>query len=83
MSKSVKIQKRKNKENSNINMKDLAWWALMTLLLAISMGILYGTVEYYLNTTELLYGLYMSWEQFFLVLGFGLWAIFTFIIFKC
>lgn len=77
-----KVKKRKNSKISKDKCKKIWLWLIMTLSLAIVMGILHGTVEHYFDTTKLVFGLYMDWEQFFVVIGVATWTVLTVIIFK-
>lgn len=77
-----KITKRKDKKVSKDKCKKIWLWAIMTLSLAIVMGVMHGTVEHYFDTTKLIWGLYMSWDEFFVVIGVAIWTALSLIIFK-
>ena len=74
--------KKTEKTNKGVTKRKMFNWIIMTLILALIMGILYGTVEHYLNTTPLIFGLYISWQEFTLTIGIAVWAFLSLIIFK-
>jgi len=79
--KKIKI-KKKNKERRKLDSKDWFQWIFATLLLALFMSILSGTVSYYLGTDPIIFGLYINWELFFWIIGIAIWGLISFCVFK-
>lgn len=53
---------------------------LLVLTYCFLLAIIHGTADYYLGLRELVYGIYISWEIFFILIGsFGICAIYLFV----
>jgi TRAP-type C4-dicarboxylate transport system permease small subunit len=62
--------------------KRILKWLFYIILYTFFIGILYGTVDYYFDSTYIGLGMYMSWEMFFLTLGGFGWIIISLIVLK-
>ncbi|KKN09383.1 hypothetical protein LCGC14_1047140 [marine sediment metagenome] len=66
------ISKGKGKsESRNIIIR----WLIYSIVYAIIMGILYGTVNFHFGTVPLLFGLYIDISWVFIIFGVSGWAI--------
>ena len=81
MGKSVKIKKR-NENRQKLDTKDWLMWAFATSCLAIFLGVVSGTSGFYLGTQHIGLGLYMDWQLVCYIIGFAVWGLISFLIFK-
>lgn len=53
---------------------------VLVLVYCFALAIIHGSAEHYLGLRELMFGVYISWEMFFVLIGsFGICAIYIYV----
>jgi hypothetical protein len=56
---------------------DWLLWISISIMYLFGIAILSGTIEHYLGTEEIAYGLYIDWSMFFFLFGISMWFLIT------